>query len=111
MTFLGPFEELILLATINLGENAYGVTIIEEIERATDRRVHQGSLSTAITRLEGRGFVQTELGDPTAERGGRAKRFVIVTGAGKAALRDTDRARQDVQRLRKTVPAWRLRPT
>src|ERR1700758_1489496 len=89
---LGNFELMVMLVVIRLGENAYGVPISEELEKRTGRDVAIGSVYAALERLEDKGFVTSELGEPTAERGGRAKRYFHVTGRGLKEVRDTQRA-------------------
>jgi len=89
---LTDFELMILLATMRLGDEAYGVPIAHEIETATGRDVSRASVYTAIERLQRTGLVTSSLGEPTAERGGRAKRFVTVTTRGVRAVKDAQRA-------------------
>jgi len=91
---LGGFEYLLLLAVLRLGERAYGVTIRHELlERAaTDFAI--GAIYTGLSRLERKGFVESWLGEPTAERGGRATRFYRVTASGAAVVNETQRAVQ-----------------
>ena len=84
---LGEFEQLALLAILRLGQNAYGTTIREAIEHATSRVVAIGALYTTLDRLERKGFVQSESGEPTPERGGRAKRYFTLTSSGELLLR------------------------
>ena len=79
---MGEFEYLILAATAKLGDEAYGATIRVEIEQATGERCSIGALYTTLDRLEGKGFLKTRMGDPTPQRGGRAKRMVRITAAG-----------------------------
>jgi DNA-binding PadR family transcriptional regulator len=79
---LGEFEYLLLTAAVRLGETAYGAAIRQEIEDRTKRRCSIGALYTTLDRLEAKGLVQTWMGDPTPERGGRAKRMVRVTTKG-----------------------------
>jgi PadR family transcriptional regulator PadR len=83
---IGDFEQLILLALVRLGSDAYGVTIRQEIEERTGRVISPGALYTALDRLEKRGFVSSRLGDPTPERGGKRKRLYTVRPAGERAL-------------------------
>jgi len=85
-TALGDFEQLILLALVRLGPDAYGVTIRREIETRTGRAISPGALYTALDRMEKRGFVSSRLGEPTAERGGKRKRQYSVEAAGERAL-------------------------
>jgi PadR family transcriptional regulator, regulatory protein PadR len=83
---LGEFEQVVLLAVLRLGENAYGVTIRAEIAECTGRTPAPGALYTALDRLETKGLVRSRLGDPTPQRGGRSKRYVKVTKKGLAAV-------------------------
>lgn len=76
---LGEFEHLVLLAVARLGDEAYGVPIVDELERQTGRRVSRASVYVALKRLETKGLIRSTLGDPTPERGGRAKRYFAVT--------------------------------
>lgn len=75
---LGEFEHLALLAILRLGDEAYGVPIVEEIQRRTGREVSRTGVYVALTRLEKRGLVSSRLAEPTPERGGKAKRFFRV---------------------------------
>jgi DNA-binding PadR family transcriptional regulator len=93
---LGEFEQLILLAILRLGDGAYGVTIRAELADRAGRTIAPGALYTALERLEAKGLVRSRMGDPTPQRGGRAKRYVTVTGAGIQALA---RAVQAYERL------------
>jgi PadR family transcriptional regulator, regulatory protein PadR len=83
---LGDFEQLILLALVRLGPDAYGLTIRREIEARTGRAVSAGALYTALDRMEARGFVASRLGDPTPQRGGKRKRLYTLEPAGERAL-------------------------
>ena len=71
---LGDFEQIALLAILRVGENAYGVPIRAEIAACTDREPAPGALYTTLDRLEEKGLVRSWLGEPTPQRGGRAKR-------------------------------------
>jgi PadR family transcriptional regulator, regulatory protein PadR len=82
----GEFEQIVLLAALRLGDNAYGVTILAEIAVRAGRNVSPGALYTTLHRMEDKGFVTFRDGSPTPERGGRAKRFVTVTREGRSAL-------------------------
>ena len=86
---LGEFEHLILLAVFRLGTDAYGVPVIREVEDRTGRTVTQAAAYLTLRRLEDKGFIKSKLGEPTAERGGRAKRFFEITRAGTEQLRDS----------------------
>jgi DNA-binding PadR family transcriptional regulator len=83
---LGSFEQLVLLAILRAGDDAYGVTVQEEIERRTGRSVTPGALYRALDRLEARGLVASGSGDPTRERGGRRRRTLEVTHEGAKEL-------------------------
>ena len=89
---LTDFELMILLAILRTGDEAYGVPIAKEIEQTGKRSVLIGAIYTALDRLEGNGLVASTYGDPTPERGGRAKRFFKVTGKGIRAVKETRRA-------------------
>jgi PadR family transcriptional regulator, regulatory protein PadR len=90
-SYLGEFELMILLAILLLGEEAYGVPIARELERRRDRDVSLSSVYAALERLETKGLVTSTLGDPTPERGGKAKRFFLVTKEGVRQVRETRR--------------------
>jgi PadR family transcriptional regulator, regulatory protein PadR len=90
--YLTDFELMILLAILRIGENAYGVPIAAEIEETGGRTVLVGAIYAALDRLEENGLVTSAYGDPTPERGGRAKRFFTVTGKGLKAVRDAKSA-------------------
>jgi DNA-binding PadR family transcriptional regulator len=90
--YIGSFELMVMLALIRLGEAAYGVPISHEIEEKGGREVAIGSVYAALERLEGKGFVSSSLGEPTPERGGRAKTYFRVTPRGLRAVRETQRA-------------------
>jgi len=86
---LGSLEHIVLLAVMRLGDDAYGITVRREIEATIGRDLSVGAVYATLVRLESKGFVKSSAGEPTAERGGRAKRYFRVTVEGKAALRDT----------------------
>jgi len=88
---LGEFELMVLLALIRLGDEAYGVPISHEIEQCSGREAVLGSVYAALDRLEEKGLVRSRLGDPTAARGGRAKRYFRTTQDGMRAVRETQR--------------------
>src|ERR1700735_120079 len=88
-SYLGEMELMVLLAVIRLGDEAYGVPISKELLILAKREVALGSIYAALDRLEEKGFVSSLLGDPTPERGGRAKRYFRSTPAGLRALRMT----------------------
>ena len=89
---LGGFESLLLLSVLRLGERAYGVTIRQELIEKAGKDVAVGAIYTGLDRLAKKGLVESWRGEPTAERGGRAKRFYRVTAAGVQALNHKQRA-------------------
>src|ERR1700679_2317732 len=88
---LGELEQIVLLAIIRLGDEAYGVSIRREIALCTQREVAPGALYTTLDRLEKKAIVEVRDGDPTPERGGRAKRFYKLTREGRALLVEAQR--------------------
>ena len=88
---LGGLEHLILIALVRLGPDAYGVPIVDELQRHTRRPVLRPSVYLALRRLEAKGLVRSRLGDPEARRGGRARRHFEVSAAGRKALRESRR--------------------
>ena len=89
---MGEFEQIVLLAILRLDREAYGMRVREEIETRTGRDVSYGAVYTTLDRLERKGWVSHQMGDPTPERGGRAKKFFRVEPAGRDALYQTRRA-------------------
>jgi PadR family transcriptional regulator PadR len=90
--YLGEFEQMVLLAVARLGQGAYGVSILDEIQERTGSEAAVGSVYASLDRLERVGMATSDLGDPTPERGGRAKRFFSLTPAGIVALQRSRRA-------------------
>ncbi len=84
--FLGEFEQVVLLALARLKSRGYGMAILREIEERTGRNVGIGSVYSALDRMERKGYITSRLGDPTPERGGRAKRFYRLERPGLMAL-------------------------
>ena len=83
---LGDFEQLVMLAVMRLDEDAYGTSIREELKARADREVSPGAIFTTLERLESRGLVVSRYGEPTAERGGRSKRYYKVSAEGRRSL-------------------------
>jgi len=83
---LGEFEEIVMLTVGILYRAAYGVAIIDEIEKRLKRKVSIGSLQTVLRRLESKGYLTSEFGEATTVRGGKRKRYYSITNAGKAGL-------------------------
>src|ERR1700737_2982926 len=98
---LGNFELMVMLAVLRVGEDAYGVPVARELEETTRRDVLLGSVYAALDRLETKCLVSSSIGEPTAERGGRAKKYFKVTAKGLREVRDTQRT---LVKLWKGVP-------
>jgi PadR family transcriptional regulator PadR len=100
-TYLGEFEEVVLLMVAILDGEAYGVTVSQTLEEHTGRIVTFGTVHNTLIRLEEKGFVSSQLGGATNERGGRRKRIFQVTALGNRAL-------QEIQQLRQEL--WQMMP-
>ena len=94
--YLGELEQIVLLAVLRLGDEAYAVPILEQIEAQTGRKLARGALYTALDRLEVKGCLRSRVGDPLPERGGRARRYFTVTPA---AIRSLKQSRLALMRL------------
>lgn len=105
--YLGEFEQIVLLAILRLGEDAYAIPVREEIEARTGRDVARGALYTALERLEAKGCLRSRMSEPLPERGGRSRRYYTVTQSGIAALRT---AREGLMALWKGVESQLERP-
>lgn len=89
---LGDFEQLVMLAVMRLGDDAYGTSIREELRAKAEREVSPGAIFTTLERLESRGLVTSRYGEPTPERGGRRKRFYKLSADGRKSLARSLRA-------------------
>lgn len=89
---LGELEHMVLVAILQLDGDVYGVPIVDEIHKRTGRRVADAAVYVALRRLEQRGLVSSWMSDPTSERGGKARRCVKVSPAGREALRASRQA-------------------
>ena len=89
---IGEFEQVVLLAILRLGDEAYAVSVRDEILRCTGRDASRGSIYITLDRLETKGYLKSRLADPTPERGGRAKRYYALRPVAIAALRENRRA-------------------
>jgi DNA-binding PadR family transcriptional regulator len=94
----GEFELLVLLAVLRLGNEAYGVTVREELERETSRTLTLGAIYKTLGRLEGKDYVHTRVAPPTRERGGQRKKLYGLTTAGLEVAR---RSLSDLRRMTK----------
>jgi PadR family transcriptional regulator len=84
---LGDLEQLVLLALLRIGPDAYGVSVRDAVHERAARDLTLGTIYKTLARLEAKGLVVSRVGDPTPERGGRAKRHFAVTAAGQRAVR------------------------
>nr|ACN58998.1 hypothetical protein AKSOIL_0323 [uncultured bacterium BLR19] len=98
---LGEFEEIVMLTVGILHKEAYGVSIIDEIEARLERKVSIGALQTVLRRLENKGYLTSEFGEATNVRGGKRKRYFSLTMLGSRILRETKSQRLD---LFKAIP-------
>lgn len=103
--FIGEFEELVLLTIACLGTEAYGVAIKEDIEQRANRPISIGSLHSTITRLQEKGFLDSRLGEPSHERGGRRKRYFSLTNSGVDALNNIKNLRDNLWAEARLNPA------
>ncbi|HSM03411.1 MAG TPA: helix-turn-helix transcriptional regulator [Longimicrobiales bacterium] len=85
-TFLGEFEQMVLLSVLRLGDDAYGLAVKDELEGVAGRSPSSGSLYTTIERLERKGLLASRAGESSSERGGRPRRYLEVTPEGTEAL-------------------------
>jgi DNA-binding PadR family transcriptional regulator len=88
----GEFEQIVLLAVLRLGDNAYGVPVRREIEGRTKRSLTVGALYRTLDRLEEKGYVSSRMGEPAPERGGRSKRYFRIEPLGLRILRESREA-------------------
>ena len=86
---LGELEQIVLLAVLRVGRDAYGVPIHDEIQRRAGRDLTLGTIYKTLSRLEAKGLVSSHLGEPTAQRGGRRTRCYVVSAVGKRSLQST----------------------
>ena len=96
MKLLSSLEEILLLAILSLAKNAYGVTIRQKVSKVTEKDWSIGAIYDPLYRLEQKGYVRSELSDPVAARGGRAKRLFFVTPEGDNALREHHKVRNEL---------------
>lgn len=95
-TYLGEFEEIVLLSIALLFDDAYSVAVIEEMERRMKRPMSIGSVHRTMQRLEEKGLVKSRFGESTGERGGRRKRLYTITKAGEKSLIEARSLRNDL---------------
>lgn len=98
---LGEFEELILLTVASLDQEAYAVSVKDELERRAARKTNISAIHSSLYRLEDKGFLTSEFGGATNKRGGKSKRYFQVTNAGFEVLRQAKELREEFW---KTIP-------
>jgi DNA-binding PadR family transcriptional regulator len=96
MGHAGEFELLVMLAVLRLGDEAYGITVLDELERETARRFSLGAVYKTLGRLEAKDYLQCRIAPPSGDRGGRRKKLYALTPAGLSAAR---RSLNDLRRL------------
>jgi DNA-binding PadR family transcriptional regulator len=104
-TFLGEFEEIVLLVVAGCTDEAYGVIIWEQLQQQTGRSITISAVHATLYRLEEKGFLSSQMGGATAERGGRRKRFFTVTALGSRALQEIQAMRDH---LWQAIPVGKL---
>ncbi len=100
---LGELEQLTLLAVVRLRDVAYSISVLEELGDVAGRSLDRATAYVTLQRLEDKGLLSSRLGDPTPERGGRAKRYYRLTAVGERALRQSVGA---IRRLSEGLEAW-----
>lgn len=85
-TPLGEFEELVLLTVAAQHDEAYGVSIMESLQKKLDRKLNISAIHVALKRMEDKGFISSRFGGITNDRGGRRKKFYVITALGKSML-------------------------
>ena len=105
---LGEFEIIVIAAIMRRGDDAYGVSIQDEIKSRTDRSVSVGALYATLSRLEEKGLISSRLGEATAKRGGRSKRYYAVTASGEARMKKSVTA---LAAMLEGVAQWSRRQT
>ena len=98
-SYLGEFEELILTMVLILEDNAYGNTIVKAIKEHQNRDINLSSVHITLYRLEEKGFLTSHMAGATNERGGRKKRYFVITNAGKSLLKEMKDARMNLWKL------------
>lgn len=94
--YLGELEELVLLTVGVLFPEAYGISVMDEIETQVGRSLNISAVHSVLTRLEDKGFLKSKMSDPTEERGGRRKRIFLLTAPGKRALEESNEVRNQL---------------
>ena len=95
-TYIGELEELVLLTVGVLYPSAYGIAVMDEIDKQTGRSLNISAVHAVLTRLEEKGFLKSKMSDPSDERGGRRKRIFLLTASGKRALEESNEMRNQL---------------
>jgi len=106
--YLGEFEELVLLSVASLVDDAYGVSITQYIEQEAGRKVNISAVHEVLKRLQRKGYLKSRMGGATQERGGRRKRFFLLTVSGKKTLEEAMKLKLQLYRQ---VPDFSLKLT
>lgn len=107
--YIGELEEVILLTVALLNDNAYGVAIAHEIEAHTGRKISISAVHATLQRLSGKGYVKSQMGGATAERGGRRKRMFRVTATGSQVLHKVQQVRKQLwQKIPSGALTWEI---
>jgi DNA-binding PadR family transcriptional regulator len=96
---LGEFEELVLLMVAALHDEAYGVAIMENLEEKLEKKLNISAIHVALKRMEDKGFVKSRFGGVTNDRGGRRKKFYVITALGKRVLDEQYQLRNSIYKL------------
>jgi DNA-binding PadR family transcriptional regulator len=102
-TYLGELEHMILLVVLGQGDEAYGMSIRAELDAQVGRKISRSATYMTLERLVNKGYLSTRMGDPSPERGGRARRYFSLTARGRAALRESGRALLQLWRGHETL--------
>ena len=94
--YLGELEELVLLTVGVLFPEAYGVSVMDEIDKQVGRSLNISAVHSVLTRLEDKGFLKSKMSEPTEERGGRRKRIFLITASGKRAIEEVNEIRNQL---------------
>ena len=105
--YLGEFEELVLLSVASQSDQAYGVSIMQDIIDETGRNVNISAVHEVLKRLERKGYLKSKMGGATQERGGRRKRYFVLTSGGRKTLEEAMKLKLQ---LYKRVPNFSLKP-
>ena len=98
---LGEFEEVVLLTVASLDNRTYSVAVVDKLSEQINRKVKLGVVHAILARLEKKGYLKSEMGEPTMTRGGKRKRFYSLTTSGFAAV---NKSREIRQQLWNTIP-------